>query len=239
MHTGNLMLILLIFFLITVFVLCLMYMRGELEFVAAIGNTDTSPMPINKPEKPSVTVVEKTEILVLGNPEYYYHPDNSGSVVALYKDINGNEFYMPVKTYELHLLNKNGEKPLIKPMPKGTKPTYSSAENGKDAGDDVGDFYVTKQCVLKHFKHIKDDENGKPITTDPINDTLFRQTLAKMLPNDAIVERGAKINNQYCKLYPIIELSIIGVTPKRGSVYQKYIKQGDAYELYQNTPEQG
>ena len=46
-------------------------MRGELEFVAAIGNTDTSQMPINKPEKPSVTVVEKTEILVLGNTEYY------------------------------------------------------------------------------------------------------------------------------------------------------------------------
>lgn len=233
MHTGNLMLILLIFFLITVFVLCLMYMRGELEFVAAIGNTDTSPMPINKPEKPSVTVVEKTEILVLGNPEYYYHPDNSGSVVALYKDINGNEFYMPVKTYELHLLNKNGEKPLIKPMPKGTKPTYSSAENEKDAGDDVGDFYVTKQCVLSHFKYRKDGE-----TTDPINDTLFRQTLAKMLPNDAIVERGARINNQYCKLYPIIELSKIGVTPKSGG-YPTYIKQGDAYELYQNTPEQG
>lgn len=233
MHTGNLMLILLIFFLITVFVLCLMYMRGELEFVAAIGNTDTSPMPINKPEKPSVTVVEKTEILVLGNPEYYYHPDNSGSVVALYKDINGNEFYMPVKTYELHLLNKNGEKPLIKPMPKDTKPTYSSTENEKDAGDDVGDFYVTKQCVLNHFKYRKDGE-----TTDPINDTLFRQTLAKMLPNDAIVERGARINNQYCKLYPISELSKIGVTPKSGG-YHTYIKQGDTYELYQNTPEQG
>lgn len=230
MPTTNVIVLLLILLFLAAMVFVRKYYSGELDLSEFMGSQTTDDMPIYKAEKPSVTV-ERTEYVVFGNPNYYYLDDGSGRVVARFRDIKGNEFDVYVPQCALFLLNKNGTPPDIKPMPKCTVTAYSSTENEAEAVDYLGEFYVTKRSVIDHFKYRND---GK--TTDPISDTLFRQTLVGMLPDGAVIEKAVKVNSQYCNLYPISELTKIGVTPK-GSPYDRYIKRGDAYELYQNTPE--
>jgi hypothetical protein len=231
MPTTTVIVLLLILLFFAAMVFAHKYYSGELDLSEFFGSQKAHDMPIIKAENQSVKVVKDTEYLAFGNPDYYYLDDGSGRIVARFTDIKGNKFDVYVPQYVMFLLNKNENPPHVKHMPKCTVKAYSSTEIEAEVVDYLGEFYVTKRSILDFFKY----RNGEK-TTDQINDTLFRQTLVFMLPECAIIKKAVKVNNQHCNLYAISDLATIGVTPKRGSAYPKYIKQGDNYEVYQNTP---